>query len=229
MTLKKNILVVDDEENISSAIKLNLEIENHLVTVSENGKLALDLIKTHVYDLIILDVMLPEMDGFTLCKKIKKWNPEVPVLFLTAKGSSMDKIEGLKLGADDYLSKPFNLEELLLRTQILLKRYAAKPGSILFEFKDYSINFSTFQVKGIGGRIDTLSYREIQLLKILTDKKNEVVSRDEILSRLWSSDENPSSRTIDNYILNFRKLFEVNPKEPQYFHSIRGVGYKFTG
>lgn len=226
---KKQILVVDDEENLLSIIKLNLEIDNHTVTTSDNGKKALDLVKSKAFDLVILDVMLPEMDGFTLCKKIKKIYPELPVLFLTAKGTSNDKIEGLKLGADDYLSKPFNLEELLLRVQILLKRYSGKSSNPVFSFDNFEINFSTFQVKKYGETIETLSNREIQLLKLLVDNRNEVISRDEILEKLWMPDENPSARTIDNYILNFRKLFEENPKEPKYFHSIRGVGYKFSG
>ena len=228
MINKRRILIVDDEENILSIIKLNLELENHEVHTAENGKKALEVFKNIPFDLIVLDVMMPEIDGFTLCKKMKKINPEIPVLFLTAKGSNADKIEGLKLGADDYLSKPFNLEELLLRVQILLKRYTNKNISPVFSFDEFEINFATFEIKGINNKKEVLSTREIQFLKILIDKKNEVVSRDEIIDKLWTPDENPSSRTIDNYILNFRKLFEENTKEPKYFHSIRGVGYKFT-
>jgi two-component system alkaline phosphatase synthesis response regulator PhoP len=225
---KKQILVVDDEENLLSIIRLNLEMDHHSVSICDNGKKALELVKSKHFDLVILDVMLPEMDGFTVCRKIKKSHPELPVLFLTAKGNSSDKIEGLKLGADDYLSKPFNLEELLLRVQVLLKRYHVKSVNPLFSFDGFEINFSTFEVTALHGKKETLSNREIQLLKLLVDNKNEVISRDEILERLWAPDENPSSRTIDNYILNFRKLFEENPREPKYFHSIRGVGYKFT-
>ena len=228
MIQKRKILIVDDEDNLLSVIKLNLELENHDVYAADNGKKAIELFKANDFDLVILDVMMPEFDGFTVCKKIKKINPEVPVLFLTAKGSNADKIEGLKLGADDYLSKPFNLEELLLRVQILLKRYSNKNSLQIFKFNEFEINFSTFEIKGLTGKYELLSKREIQFLKILTDKKNEVVSRDEILDKLWTSEENPSSRTIDNYILNFRKLFEDNTKEPKYFHSIRAVGYKFT-
>lgn len=226
--IKKSILLVDDEENLLSIIKLNLEMDHHHVTTCDNGKKALELLKNKVFDLVILDVMLPEMDGFTVCRKLKKLHPELPVLFLTAKGTSADKIEGLKLGADDYLAKPFNLEELLLRVQILLKRYVNKNQNPVFAFDGYEINFATFQVKNPAGDSITLSNREIQLLKILVDHKNEVISRDEILEKLWSVDENPSARTIDNYILNFRKLFGENPRAPKYFHSIRGVGYKFT-
>ncbi|MFL5752407.1 MAG: response regulator transcription factor [Bacteroidia bacterium] len=225
---RKHILVVDDEENLQSIIRLNLEIDNHIVTISDNGRKALDLVKSKHFDLVILDVMLPEMDGFTVCKKIKKSHPDLPVLFLTAKGTSGDKIEGLKLGADDYLSKPFNLEELLLRVQNLLKRYSSKNANPVFTFDGYTINFSTFEVRNPEGKTETLSNREIQLLKLLVDHKNEVISRDEILEKLWTPDENPSSRTIDNYILNFRKLFGEHPREPKYFHSIRGIGYKFS-
>ncbi len=228
MPHKKRILVADDEVNILSIVQLNLELENHQVVTAENGKKALELFKHQPFDLVILDVMMPEIDGFTLCKKIKKLNPDVPVLFLTAKSSSTDKIDGLKLGADDYLSKPFNLEEFLLRVQVLLKRYSRRGSDVVFKFDGFEINFATFEVKGLSGETEVLSTREIQLLKLLCEKKNEVVSREEILNLLWTPDENPSSRTIDNYILNFRKIFEENSKEPRYFHSIRGVGYKFT-
>ncbi len=227
MAVKRHILVADDEDNLRSIIRLNLELENHQVVTAENGRVALEEFKKQAFDLVILDVMMPETDGFTLCKKIRKLNPEVPVLFLTAKNSSSDKIEGLKLGADDYLVKPFNLEELLLRVQVLLKRYTGRQPNHIFRFDGFEINFSTYEIKGLSGKSEILSAREMQLLKLLCDKKNEVVSRDEILDKLWTPDENPSSRTIDNYMLNFRKLFEENTREPRYFQSIRGVGYKF--
>jgi len=222
----KRILLAEDEEHIREAVKLNLELEGYSVTESGNGGDALLLVKKQPFDLVILDVMLPGMDGFEICKHLKESHPNTPVLFLTALSDSNNRIKGLQL-ADDYLAKPFNLEELILRVKNLLKR-APEIHSDSFSFKSFEINFLSFEIKSNGQIIETLSQRECQLLKILTSRANEVVSRDEILEKLWGADENPSSRTIDNYILNFRKIFEKNPKEPKFFHSIRGVGYKFS-
>jgi two-component system alkaline phosphatase synthesis response regulator PhoP len=185
-----------------------------------------------VFDLIILDVMLPELNGFDVCEEIRKENSRVPILFLTAKGTSADKVKGLKLGADDYLTKPFNLEELLLRIQILIKRYTI-PVAITrsverYIFNDNEINFITYEIKGVNGMKTEITKREIALLKLLIERKGEVISREKILDEVWGAEAFPSSRTIDNYILAFRKYFEKNQKEPKHFHSIRGVGYKFT-
>jgi two-component system alkaline phosphatase synthesis response regulator PhoP len=172
--------------------------------------------------------MLPALGGIEIYKLLKDLNINIPVIFLTAKNNVKYKIEGLKLGADDYITKPFDLEELLLRIQNVLKRnYPQKNEVAVFKFDTCEINFSNFQVISRHGKTEDLSKREIALLKLLTDNLNQVVSRDEILNKLWTKDEISSSRTIDNYILNFRKLFELNPKEPTYFLSIRGVGYKF--
>ncbi len=222
----KKILLAEDEEHIRDAVKMNLDLEGYLVTAASNGADAVMLAKKQVFDLVILDVMLPGIDGFEACKLIKQQHSNTPVLFLTALSDSANRIQGLKL-ADDYLPKPFNLEELILRVKNLLKR-APEIQSAVFLFATFEINFLSFEIKSNQKIIETLSQRECQLLKILTSRANEVVSRDEILEQLWQPDENPSSRTIDNYILNFRKIFEKNPKEPIFFHSIRGVGYKFS-
>ena len=171
--------------------------------------------------------MLPEINGFDLCAEFKKINPLVPVIFLTAKNSSTEKISGLKLGADDYIVKPFELEELLLRIANVVKRNQPKTSTV-YIFENGKINFDTFEITDTTGQKITLSKREIGLLKLLTEGENKVISRDEIIEKLWDVNENASSRTIDNYILSFRKYFEKNPKEPRHFHSIRGVGYKFT-
>ena len=223
----KKILLAEDEEHILDAIKLNLELEGFLVTSCNSGNEAISLAKQEVFQLIILDVMMPGMDGFEACKQIKEMRPAVPVLFLTALSDSQNKIKGLTL-ADDYLPKPFNLEELILRVKNLIKRAPAEVSSDTFSFDKFEINFLSFEIKVDGKIIETLSQRECQLLKLLTGRANEVVSRDDILEKLWSPAENPSARSIDNYILNFRKIFEKNPKEPIYFHSVRGVGYKFS-
>jgi two-component system alkaline phosphatase synthesis response regulator PhoP len=223
----KEILLAEDEKHILESIKLNLELEGFSVTACINGTEAAFLAQKKQYDLVILDVMLPGTDGFEVCYQIKQHNPSVPVLFLTALSDSHNRIKGLKL-ADDYLPKPFNLEELILRVKNLIKRSPERSQADVFSFGPFEINFLSFEVKAHGKVIETLSQRECHLLKLLTGRANEVVSRDEILEKLWLPSENPSARSIDNYILNFRKIFEKNPKEPVFFHSIRGVGYKFT-
>lgn len=222
------ILIIEDELSLQQTLKLNLELEGYTIDVCSSGKDALLITKRFMPDLILLDMMLPVYNGTEIFKQLRQDNLTMPVIFLTAKNTTQDKIEGLKLGADDYITKPFDLEELLLRINNVFKHLKPAGNTDLFSFDGCEINFSTFQVKTVQGVTETLSKREIALLRMLTDNVNTVVSRDEILDKLWSREENPSSRTIDNYILNFRKLFESNPKEPKHFLSIRGVGYKFN-
>lgn len=223
-----HLLIVEDEENLANTIALNLRLEHYQVSVSRSGREALSFFTKNkeALSLVLLDVMLPDINGFDLCREFKIMRPELPVIFLTAKNQTADKIEGLKLGADDYITKPFDLEELLLRVSNLLKR-TKKESEPVFSFGSCSINFQTYEITDIRGNRQTLSKREIGLLELLTGNPNKVISRDEIIEKLWDVNENASSRTIDNYILNFRKFFEPNPKNPQHFHSIRGVGYKF--
>jgi two-component system alkaline phosphatase synthesis response regulator PhoP len=229
---QKKILLVEDEEHLLKTILLNLELEGYAVVTAVDGIDALKKFRAEDVDLIILDVMLPELNGFDVCEEIRKENTRIPVLFLTAKGTSADKVKGLKLGADDYLTKPFNLEELLLRIQILLKRHTITTGTPKniehYAFSDNEINFITYEIRGVNGMKTEITKREIALLKLLIERKGEVISREKILDEVWGAEAFPSSRTIDNYILAFRKYFELNQKEPKHFHSIRGVGYKFT-
>lgn len=224
------VLIIEDELSLQETLRLNLELEGYNVDVLSSGTHALEHIRSFSPDLILLDIMLPGMSGTAIYQQLSKENIRTPVIFLTAKNDVKDKIEGLKLGADDYITKPFDLEELLLRINIVLKRNRADKvpvNSDVFSFDDCEINFLTFEVKTIAGNRETISKREIALLRLLVDHANNVVSRDEILEKIWTKDENPSSRTIDNFILNFRKWFEKNPREPIHFQSIRGVGYKF--
>jgi two-component system, OmpR family, alkaline phosphatase synthesis response regulator PhoP len=226
---KPNILIVEDEESLGRTLLLNLELENYNVKLAKTGGDALKYFNDQKkdLDLVLLDVMLPEINGFELCQRFKELEPGIPVIFLTAKNQTSDKISGLKLGADDYITKPFELEELLLRVQNVIKRNP-KKNTKLYSFENCSINFGTFEIKDHKGNTHNLSKREIGLLKLLTENQNKVISRDEVIETLWDDSENASARTIDNYILGFRKYFEENPKEPKHFHSIRGVGYKFT-
>ena len=223
------ILLVEDEENIRDVVKLNLELENFEVVATGNGKDAIRYFHEQHFDLIILDVMLPEIDGFQICEQIRLTDMEVPVIFLTAKEAVGDRISGLKKGADDYLTKPCVLEELLLRINNLIKRTSKSPENTpeIFEFGPNRINFITFEADGILGKF-VLTKKEAMLLKLLIDRRNEVVSRQQILQSVWGYDVYPSTRTIDNFILKFRRNFEDDSKNPRHFHSIRGVGYKFA-
>ena len=224
------ILLVEDEESIREAVKLNLELEGYEVVTSGNGRLAMEMIGGQHFDLLLLDVMLPEMDGFAIAEQVRLSNTEVPILMLTARDQATDRIMGLKKGADDYLAKPFNLEELLLRVSSLLRRSQRIKGDAqeIFEFGGNTVNFEHFEAKTWRGETITLTKKETMLLKLLTERKNEVVSRNQILQAVWGYDVFPSTRTIDNFILAFRKYFEHDPKNPQFFHSMRGVGYKFV-
>ncbi|POY36680.1 DNA-binding response regulator [Solitalea longa] len=229
---QSRILLVEDEEHLLEAIKLNLELEGYHVTTAMDGKKALRLIKEERFNLVLLDVMLPEIDGFQVAETIRLQNYDVPILFLTAKNTSEDRVMGLKKGADDYLTKPFNLEELILRVGILVKRSLrnTEEGKSFNTYKigDKEINFISFELTSDDGITTMLTKKEVMLLKLLIERKGEVVSREQILETVWNYDVFPSTRTIDNFILSFRKYFEPNPKEPRYFHSVRGVGYKFT-
>jgi two-component system, OmpR family, alkaline phosphatase synthesis response regulator PhoP len=229
--MKFRILLVEDEQSLCETIKLNLELEGHTVQIARDGKTALRIFKGERFNLIILDVMLPEMDGFTVCEAIRLENPTVPVLFLTAKNSSSDRVTGLKIGGDDYLTKPFNLEELLLRVNNLLRRSVkGEGGTGLSEYKigDQEINFSQLEIRRNGKEPVRLTRKEAMLLKLLIERKNEVVSREHILETVWGYDIYPSTRTIDNFIVSFRKYFEKDPSNPQFFQSVRGIGYRFV-
>ncbi len=223
------ILLVEDEENIRKVVKLNLEMEDYEVVATDNGRNAIKYFHEQHFDLIILDVMLPEMNGFQICEQIRLTNMEVPIIFATAKDTAMDRISGLKMGADDYITKPFNLEELLLRVKNLIKRTSKAPENTpeVYEFGSNKVNFRTFEAEGLPGQF-MLTKKEAMLLKLLIDRKNEVVSRQQILQSVWGYDVFPSTRTIDNFILSFRKYFEKDPKNPEFFQSVRGIGYKFV-
>lgn len=210
-------------------IQLNLELEGYTVTTFQDGKEALNAFEKNIdFSLIILDVMLPFVSGLNLCRFIRE-KSTVPILFLSAKGTTSDRVNGLKLGANDYLPKPFDLEELLLKVHILSQQISTSKEILSYQVGNLSIDLSSFEVKNSSGiTVHVFSKREVELLKLFKEKESKVISRDEILDEIWGKDQFPTSRTIDNYILVFRKIFEKDPKNPIHFHSIRGVGYKFN-
>ncbi len=227
-----NILLVEDEENLQHALKLNLELENYHVVAVGDGKKAIEAFRERKFDLVVLDIMLPEMDGYMVCENIRLHDQNIPILFLSAKNTPAERVEGLKKGGDDYLTKPFDLEELLLRIKKLLEKRdkikaldKALPN--IFHFGNFWINFDSHQAQGIDGIIE-LTKKETLLLKLLIENKNTVVSREHILKVVWDYNVIPNTRTVDNFMLSLRKYFEADPKNPVFLHSSRGIGYKFV-
>lgn len=223
------ILLVEDEQSLSKTLKLNFELDDFEVIVADDGKIALKLFEEQHFDLVVLDLMLPFIDGIQVCQQIRLTNLEIPILILSARDTPDDRILGLKTGADDYLPKPFTYEELLLRVQKLLKRSSRTPDmkEEMFKFGNNEINFITHEAKSKSGSFQ-LTKKEVMLLKLLVDRKNQVVSRNHILQAVWGYEIFPSTRTIDNFMLSFRKYFEEDPAHPVIFLSVRGVGYKMV-
>lgn len=232
MDKKFSILLVEDEENLHEALKLNLELEGFEITSAFDGAAALNAVGSEYFDLIILDVMLPEIDGIHVTETIRISNNEVPILILSAKNTSADRVLGLKKGADDYLSKPFNLEELLLRINKLINKNKKLLDKTTvgdtYSFGNNFIDFKAQEATCFNGEKIQLSKKETMLLKLLIENKNEVVPREKILQSVWGYNVYPTTRTIDNFILNFRKYFEEDSRNPIFFHSVRGVGYKYS-
>lgn len=227
-----NILLVEDEENLHEALKLNLEMEGYSITSAYDGTAALKAIGNEYFDLIIMDIMLPGIDGINITETVRVSANEVPILILSAKNSSADRVLGLKKGADDYLTKPFNLEELLLRVAKLIeknKKLTVKETiADFYEFGNNKIDFKAQEATNWNGQQIPLSKKEVMLLKLLIENKGEVVTREKILQVVWGYNVYPTTRTIDNFILSFRKYFEPDSRNPKHFHSVRGVGYKYT-
>ncbi|MDW7682193.1 MAG: response regulator transcription factor [bacterium] len=230
--LGSEILLVEDEETLAKGLEYNLTEEGYHVVRAKDGKKALDLVRTKEFDLIILDIMLPYFDGFEVTRLVREKSPEIPILMLTAKTSVDDKIHGLALGADDYMTKPFHLQELLVRVKGMLKRKmwykkvtTAQP---VYRFGDNEINFENLKARS-GKQQFQLTTVEAMLLKYLIENKGKIVSRKELLENVWNITSEIETRTVDNFIVRLRKFFEPTPAEPIYFKSIRSAGYMFVG
>ena len=223
------ILIVEDEPNIRMGLTDNLQFEGYTVDIAEDGEMGLKMILKGRYDLVILDVMMPKMSGFDICRTVRSKNIQVPIVLLTAKGEEIDKVLGLELGADDYITKPFSLRELLARIKAILRRSNADtPGKdqgaevVLGRLR---INFSTYSAK-INGQNAKMSHKEFEILKFLLAHKNETVSRNELLEKIWGYEEQPTTRTVDNFILKLRQKIEENPNHPAIILTAHGIGYK---
>jgi two-component system alkaline phosphatase synthesis response regulator PhoP len=226
--MKKRILVVEDEKDLADTIKLNLELEDYHPIVVNDGLNAISAFKEQSFDLVILDIMIPSINGIEVCENIRLQDSSVPIMFLSAKSRSEDRILGLKKGGDDYLTKPFNLEELILRISNLIARNETNTSNTIttYSFGKNSVDFDSYEAIGKQGKF-TLTNKESLLLKLLIENEGEVVSRERILQAVWGYSVYPSTRTIDNFVLAFRRYFEDDQKNPKFFISLRGVGYKF--
>ena len=226
--MKKRILVVEDEKDLADTIKLNLELEDYHPIVVKDGLDAISAFKEQSFDLVILDIMIPSINGIEVCENIRLQDSSVPIMFLSAKSRSEDRILGLKKGGDDYLTKPFNLEELILRISNLIARNQTNTSNTIttYSFGENSVDFDSYEAIGKQGKF-TLTNKESLLLKLLIENEGEVVSRERILQAVWGYSVYPSTRTIDNFVLAFRRYFEDDQKNPKFFISLRGVGYKF--
>lgn len=225
-------MLVEDEENMHEALKLNLEMEGYTVTSAYTGTEGLKAVQNEYFDIIIMDIMLPEIDGITVTENIRLQHNDVPVLILSARNTGSDRVLGLKKGADDYLTKPFNLEELLLRVEKLVQKNKKlqdkETVGDIYNFGKSRVDFNAQQAVTWNGSEVELSKKEAMLLKLLIENKNKVVTREKILQMVWGYNVYPTTRTIDNFILNFRKYFEEDSRNPKHFHSVRGVGYKYV-
>lgn len=217
----KKILIVEDEENISDFLKMELEYEGYDVNIKSDGREGLNDVLENQYDLIILDIMLPSMNGFEICRRLKR-EKNTPVIMLSAKDSVMDKVNGLNIGADDYLAKPFAIEELIARIEVVFRREENKPHLEIY-FKDLLIN-KDLRVLYKNGEEITLTNKEYELLMLLINNKNKVLSRDEILNEIWGYDYEPETNITDVYIRYLRTKLDSKDKE-KYIQTIRSVGY----
>lgn len=225
------ILVVEDELHLAAGIAENLVAEGYRAEIIDNGKRALERIVDEDYDLVILDVMLPELDGFAVCEQVRARGKMTPILFLTAKGGIDDRIRGLEAGGDDYMEKPFHLRELLLRVRVILKRWEWYRREMstdpVIRFGGNEFDPRTFEGRSWDGVSHELTQKEAMILRALDEHAGSVVSREDLVERVWGYEVYPSTRTIDNFILRLRKRFEPDPEKPRFFHTVRGVGYRF--
>lgn len=227
----RKILLVEDDSSLADGLTMNLEAEGYEVLHVAHGGEAESAFEQGAFDLVLLDIMLPGKDGLTICKDLRTRGHTVPILFLTARDQTDQKIEGLIAGGDDYITKPFDLGELLTRIQGIFRRQAWLARSDLelpeqFEFDGRTIDFRSYVASGPSGEF-TLTRKECMVAKYLMERQNKVVSRDQLLDAVWGYHIYPTSRTIDNFIMKLRKIFEDDPADPRYFETIRGVGYRF--
>jgi len=228
--MKEKILIIEDEEELVKGLKLNLVFEGYEVIWALDGEEGLNKALKEAPDLILLDIMLPKKDGLDVCRELRRRNVTIPIVMLTAKGEEIDKVVGLEIGADDYITKPFSVRELMARLKAHLRRGKKEEKSVpsVYRFDDIEIDFIHFKVKRSGTEFDLTSL-EVEILKYLVAHRGEVVTRDALLDKIWGYETYPSTRTIDNHILKLRKKLEEDPAQAKYIFSVYGEGYRFMG
>ncbi|OFI05443.1 alkaline phosphatase synthesis transcriptional regulatory protein PhoP [Clostridium acetireducens DSM 10703] len=227
--IKQKILIVDDEEHIQELIKFNLENNGYNVLCVDNGISALDTVKSQKPDLVLLDLMLPGMDGYEVCREIRKdiYISTTPIIMITAKSEEFDKVLGLELGADDYITKPFSIREMLARIKAVLRRTENKQEYVFHKFGNIIIDLEKHEVRKNNNKVE-LTLKEFELLKILVKNKGRVLTRDFLLDKIWGYEYIGETRTVDVHIRHLRKKIEDDDKEPKYIETIRGIGYRFN-
>lgn len=239
MPKRPRILVVEDEAALAEGLVLNLELKEYDVDLARDGRQALESVERHRYDLILLDVRLPEVDGFEVCQRLRLEGNLTPILMLTARSQPDDIVHGLKLGADDYVTKPFDLAELLARVEGLLRRRAwsesaAESGNgahahlpARLEFGSFWVDFDTWEAQTRQGKVE-LTRKEVAVMKIFATRPNQVITRRELLAEVWELPNHPNTRVVDNVIVSLRRAFEEDAWNPRHILSVRGVGYRFV-
>jgi len=224
------ILIVEDEPAMLMGLRDNLEFEGYQVDTAEDGAIGLEKISQNAYSLVLLDVMLPHISGFDICKKVRKEGIQTPIILLTARGEEIDKVLGLEFGADDYITKPFGLRELLARIRAVLRRteinHPVKQEEKV-EIGKLQVDFSSFE-SFVDGEEVKMSHKEVEILQYLWENKNQIVSRDDILDNIWGTDYQPTSRTIDNFVLKLRQKIENDPNHAKIILTVHGVGYRLV-
>jgi DNA-binding response OmpR family regulator len=223
----ERILIVEDDPAHLLALEDNLKFAGYEVSTARSGRRALELMRQEKFDLIILDIMLPYVDGFEVCRRFREWDDETPIIMLTAKVQEQDRVQGLDLGADDYITKPFSVAELLARIRAVLRRVKLQSRLLeRFSFGDMEFDFRKYEARKGGVKLD-ISAREFQILKVLVTHEGEVVSRDQLIGEIWGYDDFPTERTIDTHIARLRQKLEDDPSQPRHILTVYGAGYKF--
>ncbi|MFC2160826.1 response regulator transcription factor [Acidobacteriota bacterium] len=227
--MNERILVVEDEPTIATGLRDDLELEGYRAEVVEDGLVAVQRILDGEFDLILLDVMLPGMEGFDVCRQVRSKGNQVPIIMLTAKGQEVDRVVGLEIGADDYVTKPFSRRELLARIKAVLRRgRETTPSGGIFSFDDITVNFDRFEVLRKGKKIK-LTAMEFKLLRVFLRHRGQVLSINELMHEAWSEDAVLTDRVIYTHVNNLRNKLEKNPRDPRFLVGVRGVGYRFDG
>ena len=227
--MKEKILIIEDEEDMVKGLKINLVDEGYEVDYALHGKEGLRKALTEKPDLILLDIMLPGMNGLDICKELRRNNIDIPILMLTARGEEIDKVIGLEIGADDYISKPFSIRELLARVKAHLRRENRGGETVpeVVHLESIKIDFGHFKIIRKNEEIDLTSL-EVDVLRYLISQEGKVVSRDDLLDKIWGYEKFPTTRTIDNHILKLRKKIENDPNHPRHIITVYGGGYRFV-